>query len=1441
MFFSTPLAFAGFAAAAVLAAAYFFRTKFKSREVSSLLFWGTASQENGQGKKLRRIRTPLVFYLELLIISLIVIAAATPLYRTETPVPPVVVFDTSASMGALGENGKRVADNAASALRGEAAKLGTDKIRLFTAAEDGLKNYGTVDAGAVTDKIGRGGFGGAGGDLPAAAARANSISGGAAIFVVTDTPPPDGYQVPRNVRWLAAGGSGENAAISFACRSISSDGDRLLAEIRVFPPREKTLALTIEGIKGEGRRETTVRTGHSGTARLSELLPEGTSDILLELVEADALAEDNSAKLASPYSGKVPVVIDISDEKLRKITAAAVNAAGLAAYVTNRLESVGNSARAVVFADAVPNGVADTKIVFSRPDGQNLVSGSFFALPSERLFEGVDFTGITWNAGTNSLPGDGILFCSDLPVITSEEKSAGRIVRISADSAADQFFRTAAFPELVWNILSGASERSPEKGRTEWRFPAEESDLGRCGNERAGDLTGLITSAGTAGKAAVWFGLAALALLAAHHLRWRGARTLRFSAYGLLAAALFSPAVKIRSAGGAVVVAADRSTSIPAGELEAQRGMVASLYGRRPDGARTAVVAFGADSTVEDISKEGAFQGFSTEIDGDASDIAGALSTALDLFEANEAGRIVILSDGLNTGGRSLEKAAEEAARRNIAIDYRIQPRPDGGDLAVVDVDAPLKVGKDEAVMATASVAADFDCEAIISFMRGGTVLYRGRRNLPKGTTRFYFRDANVPEGMNLYAVKVESASGELDAIPENNTAKFAVTSGTSRPVLVVPASEESSLPGLLASGGADIVTCGPDGLGWTPAELARFSGLVIENRRADDFGQHALKSIASWVRHAGGALVMTGGRNAFGLGGYRKSPLEEILPVSMELKSEERKHSVAVAIVLDRSGSMAARCAPSLTKMDLANIATAETVDTLRNDDGAAVIAVDSEPHVVIPMGSVAEVKKQRAKILRIESMGGGIYIYNGLKAGIQELLKSNAGIRHLILFADASDSEEPGVYDELIVSAREVGITVSVVGLGAATDCDAELLRDIAELGGGTCTFSSDPMEIPRLFAQDTIIMSRMALETNPVAVAFTASLPQYSDSLRRDAPPIHGYNLCYSKPDATVMAVSDDENRAPILATRPAGAGRALVFTGEADGELSGPFAKWDGIAEFYAAMARFCTDESDGSEGIFLRQRRHPGGIEITAYVDASDPALLAVEELDVVLLSSGEKGRKSTTGKLKWNGADSLSAIFPVDASEIVLPVVTLPSGKVVRMPPVCNPYSPEFLPDERGAGERNLRMLAEKTGGKRLITPADVWNQLPEVKKDFDLSPALYLLAALVFVTEVILRRLGVDADRILAAWKKAEAPAADAESAVARDAAPEFAQAATKARVKKRAKTFPGKSGREQSAQVPSGDVSPPLGKENSGEEPAGKAGIFGEASRRAGARLHR
>jgi Mg-chelatase subunit ChlD len=812
----------------------------------------------------------------------------------------------------------------------------------------------------------------------------------------------------------------------------------------------------------------------------------------------------------------------------------------------------------------------------------------------------------------------------------------------------------------------------------------------------------------------------------------RALNLLRAATLLLLVLALANPSSTRERRNGTVVVVADRSASMPADALARQAEAIGLVHqGIRP-GDKLAVVSFGRAAAVEQSPAESAFPAFTVLHDADQSNLADALDTALSLVPEDGGGRILVLSDGLYSGVAPFE-AGTRAAVRGVAIDARHQGRDGAGDVAVLDVEAPQRVRPGEGLMVTAWVQAPEAMSAQCRFRQGARVLAAGQRALTRGTNRLVFRDIAGAPGTREYVVEVDGP--EHDPRPENNRARLLVQVDGAKPLRIVSPTTSSGYAALLRRSGLDVESRTPETARWTLEELSGCAAVVLENVPTAAIGKSGMELLAAWVEHAGGGLMVTGGKRSFGVGGYFQSPLDPLLPVSMELRKEHRK------------GSMAMAAGGGKTKMDLANLGVVQVLDMLSDMDELGVLAVDTESHVVVPLTSVTAARSEKGRILGIASQGGGIFVGEGLKSAAAMLARAKAGTRHLILFADAADSEEPGDYRTLLARCKAAGMTCSVVGLGTPADVDAELLRDVAKHGGGEIYFTDDATQIPQLFAQDTMAVSRSTfveeitpLELVPGFALLGASVPA------GPAPFLGGYNLCYLREGATAGALSGDEFRAPLIAFWQAGAGRTAVYTGEADGAFSGLIAQWPHVGRLHGTLARWVAGQEAAADGMLLLSRRTPDGLRIELHLDAAR-AVSPLPSMPVVALLRGKVGGAPTHERhaMRWVAADLMALDVALAGAETALATVQIPGHALpLHLPPVCLPYSVEHRPRDRAEGLDTLAQLGALTGGGPRADLGGIWRDLPVRRREVPLRPLLTLLAMLVFLLEVAERRIGI-------------------------------------------------------------------------------------------------
>ena len=820
-------------------------------------------------------------------------------------------------------------------------------------------------------------------------------------------------------------------------------------------------------------------------------------------------------------------------------------------------------------------------------------------------------------------------------------------------------------------------------------------------------------------------------------------------------------AVPIASIGGKgvdVVAVVDVSRSMP----EASRGraleVIRLLEDRRRAGDRVAIVVFGRDARVERLLEEHSrLETLTQRVDDEGSDLGAAIGVAASLIPRERPGRLIVFSDGEATG-ESAVAAAHEAAARGVPIDFRAFVRGEGADIAVESLDVPGVVDRREPFQFTASVRADRTADAEIVLRRDDVEISRATRTLAAGSTQLTFRDVIDRPGLARYRIEVTTAQ---DPIPQNNLGDGAVRVEAPASILLVNSTgTPDNLVRALAAGGIPVTAIRPTDIPQTAADLQAFRAVILDNVPATKLGPAALESLARFATDLGGGLLVTGGTASFGVGGYFKSELDSQLPVSMEIRNEHRKLSLAMVVVLDRSGSMALPAGDGRTKMDLANLGTCAAIETLGPFDEVGVIAVDSTPHTVQPL-TVADRKESVCNQVRtIQSAGGGIFTYTALLSAATMVQESTKGTRHIVLFADAADAEEPGDYVRLLETLRGIGVTVSVIGLGSETDQDAEFLKDVAAKGNGRMLFTSNVDELPRLFAQEAITVARSSFVSEPTNVRTLADVVLLGDRPSSPFPTVDGYNLTYLRPGATLGAVTTDDYAAPLLAFWHRGLGRVAALTAEVDGKYSSRLNAWGGFAPFSVGLGRWllggdppvgvqATIEREGSQGI-VRVELDPDRPRDTA---AGTRAPVAV------IVPPGGGNDESLRLALSWVNEHTLEARFPLQRTGVYVGAVEPAPGRVLPLPPLSLPYSPEFEPRADPAeGRATLAEIARITGGNERTAWDDVFSARGLRNRQVrDLVLPLAVILLCLHVAEIAGRRLLLFA--AVPAWVRTHTP----------------------------------------------------------------------------------
>ncbi len=289
---------------------------------------------------------------------------------------------------------------------------------------------------------------------------------------------------------------------------------------------------------------------------------------------------------------------------------------------------------------------------------------------------------------------------------------------------------------------------------------------------------------------------------------------------------------------------------------------------------------------------------------------------------------------------------------------------------------------------------------AALSLFRNGEFLGSQIVRFAAGKNVFSYRQSLDNSGIHVYQAAIEV---DGDTIEDNNRAVGTVVV-RGRPQVLLAEKDRThaqSLAAALRSQNIDVTVVEPAGIPKDMAGLQKYDGVVLSNVSSLKLTRPQMAQIRDYVRDHGGGLMMLGGEESFGLGGYYRTPIEEALPVTMEVKQKVEIPSLAVVLSIDRSGSMAMSTDEKVTKLDLAKEAAHLVVDLLDERNEVGVMSWDTEFIWDAPVRSAKDKPAIHHAIATIKA-GGGTDGYPALKESYAILFDRPALLKHVIFLSD-------------------------------------------------------------------------------------------------------------------------------------------------------------------------------------------------------------------------------------------------------------------------------------------------------------------------------------------------------------------------------------------------------------------------------------------------------
>ncbi|MGB0744592.1 MAG: VWA domain-containing protein [Opitutales bacterium] len=770
-------------------------------------------------------------------------------------------------------------------------------------------------------------------------------------------------------------------------------------------------------------------------------------------------------------------------------------------------------------------------------------------------------------------------------------------------------------------------------------------------------------------------------------------KPLRVSALLLLVLALTDLQWQTLKPGVDLILLLDRSDSARALVADRESEIVKILKDSRGPSDQLRIVDFAGNAMLrEGVETIDAVGGRS------ATRLDLALRYAASIRDAERKTRVLALTDGYSTA--PVAAISELMREESIDVYYRNFNDLPQADVSVERLEIPTQTQLGAPFLVEFLMDGPVGESVSYQLMRNDDLIKEGRVEIEAGGSWVRLTDRLITPGAFEYTVRVLATD---DPKPGNNQSSSWVAVDTGPRLLLVSAYTDDPLRTLLGAQGF-IIDHVVDYAQLNAGSLNGVKTVIVNNVPANKIPDRFLKELQGFVTVQGGGLIMYGGKYAFGSGGYYQSPLDAVLPVSMEMREDQRRLATAMAIVMDRSGSMGAVVEGGRTKMDLANAGAAGTVRLLGPMDSIAVFAVDSLAHEVVPMTLISNRQEMISnQVLHIESMGGGIFVYTGLKAAWEQLKDVKVGQQHIILFSDSADSEEPGQYKVLLQEMRDEGATVSVIGLGSDGDADADFLKDIAERGGGRMFFNSNPNDLPRVFAQETVAVARSTFVEEITQVVPTNGWSHISPKPLDWLPVVDGYNLSYLKEGAIAAAFSGDEYNAPLVAYKRFGAGRSAAVTFPLVGPASGSVRGWNQAADLAQTLTRWVVGEAM-PEGIGMRTQMDGSLMKLELFYDDSHSELFAENAPRVRMTHTDAKEPEDLIWRRIQPG--HLMAETQLDYGKTYKGAVQL-GDLVLPFGPIVTNHNEEWLRRPERLSE--LAAMARITGGGQVAQLEDLW------------------------------------------------------------------------------------------------------------------------------------
>jgi uncharacterized membrane protein/Mg-chelatase subunit ChlD len=733
----------------------------------------------------------------------------------------------------------------------------------------------------------------------------------------------------------------------------------------------------------------------------------------------------------------------------------------------------------------------------------------------------------------------------------------------------------------------------------------------------------------------------------------------------------------------------------------------------------------------------------------DRTNVAAAIRRAMALFPPDTAKRIVLLTDGNENLG-DLPAEARRAKADGIPIDVVPLHYRHRNEIYFDRLIAPSHAEPGEQAPLRMVFHTDQAAPVFVDVYHNGVLVpmaaEQSRIMAKPGSNTVFTKIPIEGPGVHTYQAVIRPEHAPMDTNAQNNSAgAFSFVSGASAALLVTK-DPEHDLPLLTAlrKENVQVTMKSVAELGeFDLLQMSAYSTIILANIPASDFNERQQEDFASYVKDFGSGLIMLGGDEAFGAGGWIGTPVEKVMPVSFEIKHKRVlpkgalvliMHSCEIARGVFYAKEMAKKC-----------------VDTISSQDYLGVLAYAWSPggtNWEVPLDTASN---KAAIKTRIDRMNNGDMpdFGSAMQMAHRELTvgrAKDAAQKHVIIFSDG-DAQPPT--PQLLNDYAQAKITVSTVGIGWGNHCQTAPLQQVAQATGGKFYAARNPKELPQIFMKESKVVRRPLIIEKPFRPRVVIPDSELLAGLGNEAalPPLQGFVLTSPKPNPNALIPivrSTEEGDDPVLAYWQCELGKTVAFASGYWPAWGNEWTKWPGFAKFWAQIIRWTMrQEAPANFDTYTRIEGNRGKIVVDAL--DKDAGYLNFLQLQGKIIGPGNQ---PISLRFAQTGPGHYEAEFEADQSGQYLANVEVRDQGQFRgaiRTGATAPFSPEYR--DLVPNEALLRDVVEITGGRWLdMDPqqADVFKHRPPPVKarqpTWDWVLAWLLLP--LFLTDVAVRRL---------------------------------------------------------------------------------------------------